>query len=105
MEIKEDTKTNFVRFFGRNTRMKVFDFLIENDRTTWGKGEIMANANVGHTCLQEVLKELLEFKIIKEVNKKYTMNKSSKFTKCLYEIYNEINKLYIKNVKSKEVKE
>ncbi len=99
MEIKENTKTNFVRFFGRNTRMKVLDFLIENDRTSWNKGEIMSHANVGHTCLTEVLKELLKFEVIKMKNKKFTMDKKNKFTKLIYEIYNEINKLAIKELK------
>ena len=83
MEIKDTRETSFVRFFGKNTRMKVLDFLIENDRTSWNKGEIMSHANVGHTCLIEVLKELSEFNIIKKVNKGYTMNKKNKLTKLI----------------------
>jgi hypothetical protein len=98
MEIKENTQTNFIRFFGRNTKMKILDFLIENDRTTWNKGEIMSNANVGHTCLLVGLNNLLELGIIKEEKNKFTMNKSNRFAKLLYQIYNEINKITINNV-------
>jgi len=104
MEITNTTETNFVRFFGRNTRMKVLDFLIENDRTSWNTTEIMYNAKVGHTCLLDVLRDLLEQGIIKIDKKKYTMNKSNKFTKALYSIYNEINKSYINKILKEDKK-
>ena len=95
MEIKKNINTNFVNFFGKNTRMKVLDFLIENDRTSWNTTELMYHAKVGHTCLLEVLKDLVELDILKIENKKYTLDKENKFTKLIIGIWNEINKIAI----------
>jgi predicted transcriptional regulator len=105
MKNKNTRETNFVMFFGKNTRMKVFDFLIENDRTSWNVTEIMYHANVGHTCLLVVLKDLMNLGVIKLENKKYIMDKDNKITKLIYSLYNEINIMRTKQIlNSKEVK-
>jgi len=98
MDIKKKINTNFVTFFGKNTRMKVLDFLIENDRTSWNTTEMMYHAKVGHSCLLEVLNDLTDLKILQVDKKKYSLNKKNKFTKLILEIWNEINKLTINQI-------
>lgn len=96
MEIRNNINTNFVNFFGKNTRMKLLDFLIENDRRSWKKTEIMYNAKVGHTCLLVVLNDLIELKIIKLEKNEYSLNKKNRFTKLIIQIWNEINNMAIR---------
>ena len=90
MVIKNIPLTSFVKFFGRNTRMKVMDFLIENRRTSWNKTEIMYHAKVGHTCLLEILKDLTNLRIIQIEKGKYFLNKKKRgfhsIFLCIYSI-------------------
>ena len=97
MEVK-NINTNFANFFGKNTRMKVLDFLIENDRASWKKTEIMYHSKVGHSCLLVVLNDLVDLGIIKIENGEYSLNKENKFTKLIIEIWNEINRMVIDQV-------
>lgn len=78
--------------------MKILDFLIENDRTSWKLTEIMYHAKVGHSCSLVVLNDLVDLGILKLERKKYSLDKENKFTKLLTLIYKEINLIRLKGI-------
>jgi len=103
-EIKQSTKTSFLRVMGSSPVNRVLDFLIENDRDSWTMVEISKNAGVGYSTLKIVLPRLLktELIIIRKVvgkAKLYAINKENQVVKKLYNLYTQINLSEIKKFK------
>lgn len=103
MEIKQTTKTSFLKVMGANPINKTLDFLIENERDSWTMAEISKNAGVGYSTLKLVLPKLLKNELIfidKQIGKLklYKINKENKIVSKLYLLHNTINKESISNI-------
>lgn len=93
--------------FGNSPRIKILDFLIENDRISWMLYEIKSAARINHNTLKREMDKLIELDIVKNVSKdkrykRYKMNKSNAFVKKLYEIYNSCNQYFFKKEMEKQ---
>lgn len=104
-QIKSTEETSFIKVLGGSPVNRVFDFLIENDRTSWTMVEIRDGAKVGYATLKIIIPKLLQnnlIKITKEIGKAklYTTNQENPVVKRLYDLYNEINAFEIRRFKS-----
>ena len=93
-------KTSFQIVMGNSPRMKVIDFLIENDRTSWDLSELR-QSKIGYSTLKKLMPQLLKLKLVyieKEVGKMkfYKINNNSTIINKLYALYNEINNELVK---------
>ena len=65
MEKNENSQTLLLEVLGASPPMRVLDFLIENERTSWSLIEISKNAKVGYSTLKLIIPTLLKAGLIK----------------------------------------
>lgn len=96
--------TLFLEVMGASPINKVFDFLIENERTSWSMNEISENMNVGYSTLKILIPKMLRNNLLvidRKIGKikLYKLNKENEIIKLVYGIYNKVYQTELKRIR------
>lgn len=101
-------KSLFIEYFGDYPKIRVLDFLIENDIFDYSKKDIARYSGVAFNTLNGFFKKMVDEKIIIKTRKvgkatMFKLNKESPFVKILLEIDKQLMKKVIKETEKEEL--